>query len=89
MKHNLFTCKQVRRKELKLKRSFGHPGSRKSQCPAEKVLAKACLHHNLNGRKGKKGKKNKNNKGARMGESMKTMPGEIPLSISAKYSLLL
>ena len=45
---------QVRKKSLKLRRSFGHPGSRKSQCPAEKVLAKACLHRNINRKKNKK-----------------------------------
>ena len=49
---------------VKLRRSFGHPGSRKSQCPAEKTLAKACLHHNLNrNKKGRKGRKGKRGKG--------------------------
>ena len=63
----------MRRKDLKLKRSFGHPGSGKSHCPAEKVLAKACLHHNLNGRKGKK-----KNKGAGKGKNTKKRTGEVP-----------
>ena len=65
----------MRRKELKLKRSFGHPGSRKSQCPAEKVLAKACLHHNLN--KKKKKKKGAGNRRGK-GKESKTMTGELP-----------
>ena len=56
---------------LKLRRSFGHPGSRKSQCPAEKTLSKACLHHNLNGNK--KGKKKKKGKG----KNMKKRAGKI------------
>ena len=54
---------QVRKKSLKLRRSFGHPGSRKSQCPAEKVLAKACLHRNINKKKNKKKKRNRAGKG--------------------------
>ena len=52
----------MRKKSLKLRRSFGHPGSRKSQCPAEKVLAKACLHRNINRKKNKK-KKNRAGRG--------------------------
>ena len=54
---------QVRKKSLKLRRSFGHPGSRKSQCPAEKVLAKACLHRNINRKKNKKKKKSRAGRG--------------------------
>jgi hypothetical protein len=49
---------QVRKKVLKLKRSFGHKGSGKENCPEEKVLAKACLH-----KKNKNKNKNRNKKG--------------------------
>ena len=60
---------QVRTKSLKLRRSFGHPGSRKSQCPAEKVLAKACLHRNTNRKKNKKkNKKMRRDPKKRIGE---------------------
>ena len=61
----------MRKKSLKLRRSFGHPGSRKSQCPAEKVLAKACLHRNI-----KKNKKKKKSRAGR-GKGTKKRIGEL------------